>query len=184
MYIKTNQLPQVVQHQLKTRGYNSHDIGVVAREKYSLHGGGGDGMRDYTDVIDLVSGAIDANTGSWGGANIFNPSNKVDLDDTQHDLPVTSMVIKGHEGYKPYATVYMHPSIIGNFAGEKADVTAEEKEVLEVFASYKPAYRQEYLRGKKFNVAATIESLITKKLVKRNAAGALSLTTEGRNAVR
>ena len=184
MYVKTNQLPQVVRAQLQSRGYNRHDIGIVAREKYSLHGGGGDGMRDYTDVIDLATGSVDTNTGSWGGANIFNPSNKVDLDDSQFDLPVTSMVIKGHEGYKPYATVYMHPNIIGQFASNSVDITAEEKEVLEVFASYKPAYRQECLQRKKFNVATTVESLISKKLVKRNAVGSLSLTTEGRNAVR
>jgi hypothetical protein len=184
MYVKLKNLHPAIQNQLKRRGYNGKDISIEPREKYSLGCSGGDGQRSYTDVLNLSDFSIAEHTGSWGGANIFNPANKVDLDFTGHELTETTVVIRGHEGHKPYASLLVHPSTIDNYKGDVIEVTMEEKEVLSIFCMYKSSYRAEYLNRKRFDTNAVTESLVTKKLLKRNAAGAISLTTEGRNAAR
>lgn len=185
MYVKVALLPQLIQNQLKARGFNKHDICMEAKDNYTLNNSSGDGMRAYTDIIDLSGNqSVQTNTGSWGGANIFSPNNKVDLGNESYKITELLVVIKGHEGYKPYATLYVHPTFAQAYNTGTQEVTSEEKEVLEIFAKYKASYRKEYLDRKKFNTSAVIEGLISKKMIKRNIAGSLSLTTEGRNAVR
>lgn len=181
MYAKVSDLPALVQTQLKRRGYHGKDIEVRAKEKVGLQVGGWDGKRGYTDIINLDSGSVQCHTGSWGGANPFNPTNRVDLDERQYTIPPNAVVIQGYEGYKPMASCYCSAETLQPMLPAGPEVTEEEKEVLSWFLTYKASYRKPMVDAKPIGM---INSLVARKLLKRNKAGALSITVEGKNAAR
>lgn len=67
MYVKVALLPSLIQNQLNARGFNKHDICMEAKDDYTLNNSSRDGMRAYTDIIDLFGNqSVQTNTGSWG----------------------------------------------------------------------------------------------------------------------
>lgn len=182
MYVPTKALPECVRSRLKKHGYNRQDIAVEAREESVLSSCGSKGNRAYVVAVNLATGQATETLGSWGGANMFNPRNSVDLDHKARAIPPGVVVILGQEGYQPYATIVVHPDTMAKVLPEPEPELPElERACLSIFDTYIPAARKEYF------ARAGIGSEIVDRLVEsghlaRNKAGATRITTKGKNA--
>lgn len=183
MYVETKTLPPVILRALERISYGRKDISVESRESFSMACGGGDGYKAFCLVINLDSGAIQEHWGSWGGANMFNPTNAVDLNTATYPLPENGAVIDGSiGGGKPtYAALRVHPSRLVKLLPAKAELSERLTRVLNCYR-YKSSYRKDELARLKATPAETDE-LVRLGLIDRNRAGACSLTTAGRNAM-
>lgn len=178
MYIKTNQLPEQIQSALKSVSYNKKDIQVLIKEQESLFCSGGNGIRGFTILINLSSNENQIMYGSWGGANAFNPSNQVDLNDENYTIPENGVVIKGHEGNGVFAQVILSPkNMIKNLLTEDSSLSKDEKTVLSYF-KYTSSYRKSLLENK----TELVNKLIEAGFIFKNKAGSMSLTLKGKNA--
>lgn len=181
MYVATKELPACVQRELKNRDYHKKDISVEPRETVSPFGAGGAGQREYIVVINLETGHSETKMGSWGGSNMFNPTNQVDLDSQQYTIPPNGLVIKGSQGYRSYATIYVCPANVQQLLPEGDDVTERQATILGYFQSYKASYRKEQFEriGVK---PEEFQELIDAGYITQNKAGARQITTKGKNA--
>ena len=178
MYIATNQLPESIQSALKLVSYNKKDIQVLVKEQESLICSGGDGMMGFAILVNLSTNENQIMRGSWGGANPFNPTNQVDLNDKLYTIPENGAVIKGHEGNGVFATVILSPkNIVSNILTEDSSLSNDEKTVLGYF-KYTSSYRKPLLENKK----ELVSKLIDAGYISKNKAGAMSLTLKGKNA--
>jgi hypothetical protein len=183
MYVFVNTLPRAIQRTLLQFGYKRKDIGISAKEYASIRSPGGAGQRDYTAVINLTNGEVKTYIGSWGGANMFNPDNKVDLSDEKVEITPNIAVIKGSEGYRSYASLYMHETVVAIYTPEKEEVTEDEKSILRAFSHLKSGpYRKEAI-AKVPNNQTIIAALVNRGLLKQSRNGATRITTEGKNAL-
>jgi hypothetical protein len=179
MYIKTNDLPQVIRQTLKNRGYGKADIRVMQLLEVSPLGMGGAGQRDYCVVIDLANNSVVKElTGSWGGANMFT-KNQVDSDNTRYPIPINGAVILGSEGYRSHATLVLRPENATQYLTAD-NATDREKEILNCFKSYTSAYRKECFRNMKVG-EGEFRDLESKGYIKIAKNGAMRITTEGKN---
>ena len=177
MYILTNQLPESIQTALKLVSYKKKDIQVLVKEQESLICSGGDGIRGFSILVNLSTNENQIMRGSWGGANPFNPTNQVDLNDKLYTIPENGAVIKGHEGTGIYAVVILSPkNIVSNLLTEDSSLSKEEKTVLGYF-KYTSSYRKSLLEDKK----ELVNKLIDAGYILKNKAGAMSLTLKGKN---
>jgi hypothetical protein len=178
MYIATNQLPESIQTALKSVSYNKKDIQVLIKEQESLFCCGGDGIRGFAVLVNLSTNENKVMYGSWGGANPFNPTNQVDLNDKLYTIPENGAVIKGYEGHGTSATVILSPkNIVNNLLTEDSSLSKDEKMVLGYF-KYKSSYRKSLLESKK----ELVNKLVDAGYISKNKAGAMSLTLKGKNA--
>lgn len=184
MYIQVSSLPTTLQNALASVGFHRKDISVSAKERYDVACAGGDGMRGFTMAVNLATGEKQISHGSWGGANMFNPNNAVDLDTTSRELPEDFAIVKGHEGGSVYASVYVHPSNLQKFLPAPIEISEQERSALRCCA-YKSGYRAEAFNQAGLGIYGksnpVIQSLAKKGLVKISGTG-ISLTTEGKNA--
>ena len=195
MHIKVNDLPVAIRSALTNAGYHTKDISVEVTESTSLYCSGGTGSRGFAIVVNLDTGESKRLNGSWGGANMFNPTNAVDLDQTLHTIPMNGAVIKGRQGEKVYATVYVsQANIVKALDAPKLELTEVEKGILKVLNGVNASYRKEYIFGycskdyferplTEAEYTLTVSTLAGKGLVKVNKAGSVSMTTEGKNAI-
>lgn len=190
MHIATKELPEKIQNMLKSMGYAKKDISVEGAESISPVDMPYKGNRCYFAVINLATGEQNVSQGSWGGANAFNPENRVDLDSKNYPIPENVVVIKGQSGYLNTASIYVNPINLQKFIPEKIEITEEERNVLEMFRGLTPAGRKNeisrkalYDRNYPAKFAAIADALVAKGLLKRNKAGATQITTEGKNAI-
>jgi hypothetical protein len=185
MYVEVKSLTPAVQSALKAVSYGSRDIQVITTDKVSPSVAGGDGQRGFVIVINLTTGKREHVTGSWGGANMFNPTNVVDLDTGQYVIPTDGVVIKGTTGYpRTFATLYT--TATGNLlpaaTGDVETLTDVELQALYCHKSIKGGqYRREEMTRRGVG-PSTVDSLVDRGYLKRNRAGAVSITTKGKNA--
>lgn len=181
MYVQIDQLPVALRNALKSVGYGKADVSVTTAETVTAQSYGASGCRDFLCIVNLATGEFKTVYGSWGGPNAYT-SNIIDSDATAHALDANICAIQGREGgSQPVsATVKIHPSNVAALLPQAPEVSETERAVLRTFG-YTSAYRKEALRSIK-NSQAAIESLIEKGMIKRNKAGALSITTSGKNA--
>ena len=180
-YSNVSHLPSVLIAALKECGYNKRDINVVAQSKVSLCGYAGDGYRSFAIVVNMSTSEIKSYYGSWGGANPWNPNNRVDLDDNEYVLPENIAVILGTEGgtMSTTATVYISPNNMAkNLLPIETGLTKEEISVLNIFRTMKSSYRAGYLSAYK----ELIDKLVSEGYLKRSANGATQITISGKNA--
>jgi hypothetical protein len=184
MHIRTKELPITLQDALRTLGYHKTDIEVEALETVSPHDAGGQGRRGFFAAVELSTGEINVTRGSWGGANMFNPRNRVDLDQGEYPIPENTAAIQGSGGYGgTWATVYVRPTSLAGLLPEPASLTEEERQALYCHISIKGGtYRRDELRTRGVT-ERTLLDLVEKGLLKQNKAGARSVTTEGKNAL-
>jgi len=176
IYTLVKELPQSIQSTLSQLGYHKKDISIEAKEQVSIFDAGGDGRRGFYAIVALDgSVAPEVHYGSWGGANMFNPSNRVDTDDSMYTMLPGVAVITGSTGEKTYAYITIHPDNMVALLPVKVDITDRQKSILSNFIGLKPAYRNKY-------PVAEIDEMVAKGLLKKNKAGAVSVTTEGKNA--
>lgn len=186
-YVLVKDLPEIVQQALDGVNFHKKDISVNTSETVTLGGGGGgDGHRSFVVLIDLDAERVQTLHGSWGGANMFNRTNAVDLDDQAHALPQNGLAIVGSMGggIPVMARIHIPASMAAKIltAGPVGEpLTKVELDALSIFVGYKAFARPEYL-SRAGVTTAILDSLVERGFLKRNRAGATSITTQGKNA--
>lgn len=182
MFTKVSTLPTALQNALSSLRYNRADISVKASEAFSLRCGSGQGQRAFVCVVNLETGDRSLTLGSWGGANMFNPQNAVDLDDTSHPILPNMAVITGSEGEKVFASIAVAPATLAPMLPSGPTVDARDMRILACYKSLKSGtYRTEALARLKCE-ETDLERLAAAGLLKRARNGATQITTEGKNA--
>jgi hypothetical protein len=182
IHVEVKQLGTAVRKVLGHIGYRSVDISMIAAETVDVGVAGGSGLRGFAYIINLDTGEYEGRMGSWGGQNMFT---RGPVDDGEIvTLPPNAAVIKGTKGRGIWATIYVHPSAMGNMlpSGEQDEtLTEDEQRVLYAFVHYKAFYRKEWLQRHGIG-DSTIDKLVERGYLKRNKAGATQITTKGKNA--
>lgn len=185
-YVAVKDLPEAVQYALESVGYGRRDIGTVTAERTEIgRGAMGDGYQGFTVLVDVLTGAVHTERGSWGGSNPFT-STPVDDDSGQYVIPPHGVVITGQRGGgRPvFATLHIPAamrSMILPAATDDAPLTEDEERVIYAHRSLKGGhYRREYLERHRVSPDA-IDAMIERGYVTRNRAGATAITTAGRN---
>ena len=182
IHVAVKELPEVLQSTLRSIGYHKSDIGIEASETASLFDAGSDGRRGFAVLVDLTTGRSERHMGSWGGANIFNPTNSVDLDTNEYTLPPNGCVILGSEGYKGvFASIVLNSQNVAKLLPVSTDeVSDKDRAILYAYGALKSGtYRQDELRRIKAT-ETEISSLISRGYLKQNKVG-IAITTLGKN---
>lgn len=182
MRIETKALPERVKDLLRSLGYGRRDIELTAATETSVQDMGGDGCRGFFAWVNLETGERHVSHGSWGGPNMFNPRNQVDMDPGKYQIPPNVIVARGWTGGKAFASLYCHPASLAPMLPAAPDASERDKAILAIFRGIKSGpYRAEYLA--RANVqGAEIDALVSRGLLSRNAAGSVQITTDGKNA--
>jgi hypothetical protein len=185
MYVEVKTLVPAVQAALKSVRYGGRDIQVITADSVSPSVAGGSGQRGFVTIINLTTGKSESMRGSWGGANMFNPNNTVDLDTGTYVIPTDGVVIKGTTGYpRTFATLYTTAmgKLLPAGTGDVETLNKEELNALYCHHGIKGGqYRREELSRRGVSQSA-VDSLVDRGYLKRNRAGAVSITTKGKNA--
>lgn len=182
MFVETKSLPEALKSALKKVDYHKPDIDVEVAEEESPLSAGGDGYKGFCIVVNLSSGESVVKWGSWGGANMFNPGNQVDLDQKYYRIPPDGAIIGGCIGGREgtWATITISPANANpTLLPAPCEITKKEKAILEVMG-YVSSYRKQELA----RIEATteeIESLVARGFIAKKGNG-LGLTIKGKNA--
>lgn len=180
-------LPAPIRDALKSVRYGRESIAVHASATVQLGGrGSGDGQRAFTTLVALDTGEYRTVRGSWGGPNMF-VTTPVDTDGNEYALPPNGVAILGTEGgsHPVYATLHIPASMVSRIltAGPAEELPQVEKDALYAHKGIKGGeHRREFLRRKRVP-SSVVDGLVSRGLLKRNSAGATSITTAGRNAL-
>jgi len=198
MNIETKLLPQCVQATLKACGFNKRDISVIPSESVCVRDGSGDGIRAFCITINMATGETRRVDGSWGGSNMF-VTRQVDADDTKHQIPINGAVFLGREGggLPVRGSLYVHPASMPPALPAVPELTDSDKAILKQWVSLTSAGRKnewerydldmKYGNGTSYSARrptpAELDSLVSRGLLSRNKAGAISITIAGKNAI-
>ena len=184
-YIKVSELPPSVQKGLEAVGYGRKDIEVSVRETFEPSPISADGRRGFLVACRLDdSNECRVTWGSYGGSNMFTKS--IDDVDGSFDVPKDVAFLSGMsgagEGYPAYAYLVISPKNMNpTLLPPVASVTKREAKILAIFRYLRSSARKEYLNRMRAS-GAEVDSLVARGFLSRNKAGAMSITTEGRNA--
>lgn len=185
-YLAVADLPAAVRDALSVLNYGRKDIRVVAAESVTLAGSSGDGYQAYACLINLADGTWRIERGSWGGANMFARDNAVDNDTRAYPLPAHGVAVTGSRGggQPVSATLHIPASMVARMLpAPAAELSKEDRDALYCHKVLKGgAYRREELRRRGVRTAA-IDALVERGLLTRNRAGAVQITTAGKNAL-
>jgi hypothetical protein len=181
IHVAVKSLPMALQRALDSVAYGRKDIALNGRETVRISDSGGAGKRCFAIIVNMGTGELKTLWGSWGGPNMFNRDNAVDLDGRSHAIPPNGAVIRGHIGGTVDAEVYVRPDALAPMLPAIPTATDEELAALYCYSAIKSGpYRQDELRRR--NVTqATVDACVSKGWLKRASNGATSITTEGRN---
>jgi len=181
-YVDVKELPDVLRKALKKVGYRRGDVRVVPTRATSVRSTAGKGSRGYAIAVNMSTGKIsEIARGSWGGQNPFERE-AVDWDDKPVSIPTNGAIITGEEGHKgTFATIYVNPAILISMLPGETSVSEREADVLRM-ASYKSFYKKELFERHRVT-QVEIDALVKRGYMKRNKAGATSLTPKGKNAM-
>lgn len=183
MYVAVKELPPWIQRILLDHGYHRPDVSVQAKEAVSISNGGMKGQQAWAEILNLETRARRTFTGSWGGSNMFNPTNRVDMDTQAHTIPPNGMVITGSSGYRSFASIYVHPSNLAKYLGATETISDSERRVLKAYGHLKSGpYRKQALENVP-DYKAVVVGLVERGLLKQSRNGATQITTSGKNAL-
>ena len=178
-YVDPRDLPECCQRIL---GRARRAVWLHLGPKVSIGGPVSDHSR--TTCYFIKDGQItDQQTSSWGGANMFTPehSRQGQLD-YGFELTLTPGQMVFKTSTSGYHTLYAHPDDVAKMLPPPEELTRDEKIVLAATATYISSARlqeaQYYTDITHERYQSAKQSLITKKLLKKNGA----ITTKGRNA--
>ena len=146
------------------------------------------GQRNFVIAVNLATGETESHHGSWGGANAFNPGNSVDLDTTARPLAPGFAIIHGSEGNGTRASITIHPSNADPLLPAAPALSDRIRYLLGCYRSLTSAGRKnqwaDHSRDPKYcgPTQAEISEMVAAGLVTQNKAGAVSITTAGKNA--
>lgn len=185
IYVQVKTLPPTLQAALEQCGYHRTDIIINVSETAHVSSHSGDGLRAFTALVNIETGATEIHNGSWGGANPFHAS-PVDADTRSRPLPPDGAVINGHiGGGKPcWASLTVHPSRAAKLlpAANNA-LTSMQKAQLGVFCELNSKGRKEWFdRHPALRPTADdLSALNSLGMIKVSKAGAVTITADGRN---
>jgi hypothetical protein len=182
----TKDLPESVRKALHALAYGKRDIAIQAAESVSVGQGGGDGRRSFYAIVAL-DGSVEHKIeyGSWGGVNAFE-NRRVDNDHTSHPILPGFAVITGSSGSNVYATMHVHPSNMAPLLPMKVELSERLRVTLKVFKELTSMGRKnewEIYNPSSKPTVDELNELVHRGLLKRNKAGAMRITTEGKNAI-
>ena len=186
MQVRVSELPETLQEALRAVDYHAKDVRVEARESVCVQVFANDGARAICSAVNLETGGRNLQFGSWGGPNPYE-QRQLDSDRRDHAIPVNGAVILGETDWRrktPFVTVYIHPDNFAKLIPEKLEISLKQKFLLTLYRDHNSAGRKCELERlpPSFPVETINQELETLKLIKRNKRGAISLTTEGKNA--
>lgn len=182
-HVDTKTLPSQVQSALHAVGFRRRDIAVEPSETFHMPSAYGDGYRAFAVVLNMGTGERKGFSGSWGGANPFEPRS-IDHDTAEHSIPINGCAILGQEGGgRPVsARLVVRPDQISKFLPAPAETTERERRILAIFDGIKAGpYRREELARVDAS-EAEIAGLVSRGFLKVASNGATSITTAGKNA--
>lgn len=186
LYSDVKDLPESLQKALTGLGYCRSNVPILPADAVTLGDHGSKGYQAFAAVVRLDTGDAQVERGSWGGPNAWSHS-AVDNDHGVYAIPEGVAVVKGDRGGAKdtvYARIYVHPSNITKFLPASPSLTDREQAILKVYSGIKPSYRRDELRRDGIELTeGDINGLVTRGFLKRNAAGASQITTDGRNAI-
>jgi len=190
-HVAVRELPQALQRALLSVGYKRKDIRVEPDTTYSPSEGtaGASGQRGFIVVVNMATGQMKKEMGSWGGGNMFE-NKQVDQDRKEYPIPNNGAVIVGSSGGRGnFAHIKVHPSNLAAIlpAGDDEKLPPDEQKALNIIGGLKSGARREYFDRNRlgpydFRANPLLQSLAKKGLIKANRAGAMAITTKGRNA--
>jgi hypothetical protein len=184
VHVKTKDLAPSIRSALKGVGYGAADIEVIPADEISVQRSGyGAGSRGFSTLVDLSTGRHETLRGSFGGPGLGSRGNRVDLDRSTYPIPAQTVVIQGSEGHpRTFASIYAPPDTLASLslAAPKLALSPGERDGLNIIGAYVSSYRPEAFRRAGVT-PADIDALVARGLVRRNAAGAVSITTAGKN---
>lgn len=183
IYVSVKDLPSALRKVLEVVGCNLRDISISATEMVSLQAAGGEGYKHFVAIVNLSSGEHKVTWGSWGGANPFN-SNPVDRDSNFYRIPANGAVVRGYIGGSENvcrASIEVAPETMVPMLPLAEELSERARTILRLVKSYTSAGRKQEFEGMKVQ-ASEIDELVSKGLLKRNKAQAISITTTGKNA--
>lgn len=186
-YVKVADLDDVIRNALDGVGYRRADIEVKTVTQMQLGGQAyGDGYQAFTVLINLSTRECHTERGSWGGRNMFDRTSPMDNDERQYELPADGVVIKGQRGGgRPVSAQLYIPAAMRSRvlpAGPSESLTKLQIETLSIYKGTSPGYRRQCLERAGVT-EAIITSLVDMGLLSRNRAGAVQITTDGKNAL-
>lgn len=188
-HVLVSSLPNSIQSALSAVGYGRKDIEMEPATQYSMQGAGGDGSKSFSCLIDLETGARKIEYGSWGGANMFNDHNEVDLNDTLYPLPFNGAVIKGSSGGgRPvYAHILINPENLEKLlpsGGQAPELSEKEKYAIKIIKSYKAGSRKDGFNREDLGPYSPenpiIQKLLSLGLIQISKVG-IQITLDGKN---
>jgi hypothetical protein len=186
-YVSVKTLAPTLRDALASVRYGAQDIRVIPAHAIEARAGGASaGSRGFVQVVNLDTGASHVEHGDWGGAGLGR--RLADWTEDAIPIPANGAVVKGTTGYpRTFAQVYVHPDSLGRFLPEATEQLSEAaQQVLYCFGSIKGGqYRRDELRRRVGSPAISdpiVDSLVERGYLKRNKAGAVQITTRGKNA--
>lgn len=184
MYAKVAELPDTIRQTLSNLGYHRKDIFLSAKEEVSPSVCGGDGKRGFCIILNVSTGKKKKMWGSWGGSNMFNPNNQVDLDTNMYKIPDDFCVITGTIGNGTYAELTVNPNNMLKALPEAPDISDRDKWILYTFKGLTSAGRKnEWNREDDIPTEDDLNRLASAGYLKRSKNGATRITTEGKNII-
>lgn len=188
-YVKVADLPPVIRRGLDAIGYRRADVPLTVGETFRS-GAYSDGTRAVVVAVPLNGGPLGVTRGSWGGSNAFVRTAADDVGGGP--IPSGFAVVSGVEGGTCYATLYLRPENVAHLLPAGPTVTPRQAAILAVHSGLTSAGRKDYFsrQGSASRAGvpvakvteAEIAALVAAGFLKRNSAGAVSVTTEGKNA--
>lgn len=182
-HVPIKELPDAVRAALAAVDFHQVDIPIDITDTVSPQECAGDGEKPFFIVVDLANSAHEIMWGSWGGANMFNPRNRVDLDGTHRPIPPGQLFIKGHISSRPtWATLYISPADVSRMLPPPPPpLNNREALILGIFVQLNSKGRKEYLLNHHIN-QSEVDSLVSQGFLTKNKTGAIGVTTLGRNS--
>jgi|GEM_PF-1296011 len=191
-WVELRELPPVLQRALKSVGYRRKDIRVEPDTTYSPSEGSASasGQRGYVIVVNMQTGQMKTEMGSWGGPNPFERK-QVDLDRRNYPIPANGAVVVGESGGRgSFARIKVNPSNLSAIlpSGDEDKLPPDEQKALNIIGGIKGGHRVRYFERNNlgpydFRANPLLQSLAKKGMIKANRAGAMKITTKGRNAM-
>lgn len=180
MYLPTKDLPESIRAALRSVGYGGADIDVTVGETFTAPGSYGAGHRGRVFVVDLATGRSEYAQGSYGGDNPFS-SNPVDSNEKSPLPPGFAALTSGHS---KIWHLHINPANAAAWLPTAPDVSPREKWLLWAYTGLTSAGRKDEFERKGPGGGPSqdeISTLVARGLLKQNKAGAVQITTEGKN---
>lgn len=181
-FVDVKELPAPLLKAVKAVGYKKRNIEVIPLASVNVSSAGGAGQRAFAMAVNLQTGKqSELLKGSWGGPSPYSSSPMDDLRAAPYKIPNNGAVIKGSEGGgSTWAQIYIHPDNMAALLPGDVDLTDREKTILAVLGLVSSYRKQELARGRV--TKEELRKLRDEGYIKVNKAGAIQLTTKGKNA--